>query len=442
MNVSNTGVDLHVHLLQSLFPADIFALARDVYREINWNRFRFLESFEKVYGYALDPIGIFKRAIAHGSLQELTDVMTYGEAERGNFNKFNIKSFFPLCVTGYYLDKGDFTSVIAPIIQRHKAQGISYIEYRQAVGYSDEVKDEWKAWHRHFIQYIKDACTPSFQARYIMRITDNAFGAVQEFLLENPQLAPWVVGLDFTGKETPPKSHRQFFQDLQQHNRTHPHLALDAVVHIGEVFFDKSLESAIRWCHEMVLLGARRLGHCLACGLDPAIAISRRQDAHQSETIAQRLDQIAYDLSHQDALRHYGVPVDVAALKAERQTLECQKPDTQVTSTYDANRLENVRKRQAYVLDAIQARNVIVEVCPTSNLRIGAIPDFSQHPFHRFSEAGIPMAICTDDPGVFGVTLKDEIDLVAQSCGISETELQSRLGMAHEYRLSKERITS
>ena len=38
--------DLHVHLLQSLYPQDIFELGKENFRAINWNRFGFLNNYK------------------------------------------------------------------------------------------------------------------------------------------------------------------------------------------------------------------------------------------------------------------------------------------------------------------------------------------------------------------------------------------------------------
>ena len=46
----------------------------------------------------------------------------------------------------------------------------------------------------------------------------------------------------------------------------------------------------MRWVHESAELGAHRLGHAIALGVDPdAYGVHRRR-----ETVSERLDQIAY----------------------------------------------------------------------------------------------------------------------------------------------------
>jgi adenosine deaminase len=58
-----------------------------------------------------------------------------------------------------------------------------------------------------------------------------------------------------------------------------------------------------------------------------------------------------------------------------------------------------------------------IEVCPASNRRIGNIADPAAHPVHRFLATGVPTVIATDDPGLFDVTLAEELDWVCTHTG-------------------------
>jgi hypothetical protein len=105
------------------------------------------------------------------------------------------------------------------------------------------------------------------------------------------------------------------------------------------------------------------------------------------------------------------VTVDEAVLEAERASLPA---DGTVTIAYDAARLDEVRRRQDYAMSRIRAAGVVVEVCPTSNRRIGGITDPAHHPVHRFLAADLPVVVSSDDPGIFGTTLGDELDWVCR----------------------------
>jgi aminodeoxyfutalosine deaminase len=64
-----------------------------------------------------------------------------------------------------------------------------------------------------------------------------------------------------------------------------------------------------------------------------------------------------------------------------------------------------------------------LEVCPTSNLRLGVYPDFSGHPLRRLHEAGVPVTVNSDDPPLFNTTLTDELNLLHEEFGYSLDEI-------------------
>jgi aminodeoxyfutalosine deaminase len=72
--------------------------------------------------------------------------------------------------------------------------------------------------------------------------------------------------------------------------------------------------------------------------------------------------------------------------------------------------------RDERTMDFISARNIPLEVCPTSNLRTGALARqigsstarYGQHPLLSFFRRGIPVTLSSDDPSMFETTLTDE----------------------------------
>ena len=83
--------------------------------------------------------------------------------------------------------------------------------------------------------------------------------------------------------------------------------------------------------------------------------------------------------------------------------------------------------------------DVVIETCPTSNLRIGAVPDAQAHPVHRFLASDVKLAIGADDPGIFDCTLADEVDWVHHHSDMDADALHARLGDPHHYRLGRRR---
>jgi adenosine deaminase len=59
-----------------------------------------------------------------------------------------------------------------------------------------------------------------------------------------------------------------------------------------------------------------------------------------------------------------------------------------------------------------------LEVCPTSNLRLGVYPDLKTHPLRALYEAGVIVTINSDDPPLFNTTLNQEVLLLHEPFGL------------------------
>jgi aminodeoxyfutalosine deaminase len=66
------------------------------------------------------------------------------------------------------------------------------------------------------------------------------------------------------------------------------------------------------------------------------------------------------------------------------------------------------------VLAEIVDRGLVLDVCPTSNVRTGVIPTITAHPLPALRAAGVPCTINTDDPAMFGTDLGREYALAAE----------------------------
>jgi aminodeoxyfutalosine deaminase len=62
----------------------------------------------------------------------------------------------------------------------------------------------------------------------------------------------------------------------------------------------------------------------------------------------------------------------------------------------------------ASLMAELVARDVVLEVCPTSNVCTRAVPSLSEHPFPRLYEADVRVTLNTDDPGMFDTDLNRE----------------------------------
>jgi aminodeoxyfutalosine deaminase len=73
------------------------------------------------------------------------------------------------------------------------------------------------------------------------------------------------------------------------------------------------------------------------------------------------------------------------------------------------------------VLKEIVDRGLVLDVCPTSNLRTRVVSSIEEHPLPVLRAAGVPCTINTDDPAMFGTDLGREYE-VAASLGVTPAE--------------------
>lgn len=65
------------------------------------------------------------------------------------------------------------------------------------------------------------------------------------------------------------------------------------------------------------------------------------------------------------------------------------------------------------LLAEIVDRGVVLDVCPTSNLRLGCVASLEEHPLPVLRAAGALCTISTDDPAMFGTDLGREYEIAA-----------------------------
>jgi aminodeoxyfutalosine deaminase len=74
-----------------------------------------------------------------------------------------------------------------------------------------------------------------------------------------------------------------------------------------------------------------------------------------------------------------------------------------------------------------------LEVCITSNLATGVVKRLEDHPVRRLFDAGVPITLNTDDPGIFATTLAREFEIARERFGFSPGELESVSANAYRY---------
>ena len=66
------------------------------------------------------------------------------------------------------------------------------------------------------------------------------------------------------------------------------------------------------------------------------------------------------------------------------------------------------------LVEELADRRIVLDVCPISNLRTGAVPSLSSHPLPQLVAAGVVCSLSTDDPAMFGTDLSTEYAAATQ----------------------------
>jgi adenosine deaminase len=413
--------DLHLHLNGCVRAADLLRQLSGA-RRVRW------EWYEAEMAVAYGVVPATRQVVERhrqgeaGAAAAFEELFAFGDADGAGFDRFQAK--FTLLLTGLSRSDPDATpaeieaetaGIAAGIRADHRRHGIAYAEHRVMLGADLDAPGDRAVLDTLLAAYDTGADGVTERLAISLHRADPWAGwqRVQELAVGPHGRA--LTAVDFCGTEEghPPKEQAPFFAAVRQFNAAHPDRALAILYHVGETFGDKSLESAVRWVHEAAVLGANRLGHAIALGVDPDVYGPHTR----TETVAERIDQIAYDLHHRDQLWAAGVPVDAQALLDELTALSALPGQVAITVEYDRTRLEQVRRRQRYALRCIRATDAVIEVCPTSNRRIAGIGDPAHHPVHQFLAAGLPTVVSSDNPGLFATSLADELDWVCRHTG-------------------------
>lgn len=413
--------ELHLHVYGCIRPPELlrYLSRRD---NIAWDSYE--AAMDAAFGWVPPVRQVVERYRlgATDAAEQFEQLFVFSDDDAGNFDRFQAKA--KLLYAGSVLQEefsgpgpiaAEIAGFAAAIRADHLRHSIAYSEQRIKLGADLRSPADHAVLDTLLGAYsAEDAGTTERLAVSLSREDPwLAWDRVRELALGSHGSV--LTGVDFCQVEEgyPPKEKAAFFAAVRDFNDQHPDRALAILYHVGESFRDKSLEGAVRWVQEAAELGANRLGHAIALGVDPEVfGVHTR-----TESVAERKDQIAYDLAHREGLRNFGVNVDPAVLRAELDSLASKVDDEDLVIMYDEGRLDDVRRRQAYAMERIRATGAVIEVCPTSNRRIGGIDDPAHHPIHRFVSAGLPVVVSSDDPGIFGTTLNAELDWVCEHTG-------------------------
>ena len=75
------------------------------------------------------------------------------------------------------------------------------------------------------------------------------------------------------------------------------------------------------------------------------------------------------------------------------------------------------------LMDDLAERGIVLEVCPRSNVALGAVRSIERHPIERLRAAAVPVTVSTDDPPFFGATMTREWEDLERAFGWGPADL-------------------
>jgi adenosine deaminase len=75
------------------------------------------------------------------------------------------------------------------------------------------------------------------------------------------------------------------------------------------------------------------------------------------------------------------------------------------------------------LVERLAADEVVLDICPTSNVMLAVVPSIEEHPLVTLLDAGVRCSLNGDDPLLFGPGLLGEYELVRDTMGLSDEQL-------------------
>ena len=82
------------------------------------------------------------------------------------------------------------------------------------------------------------------------------------------------------------------------------------------------------------------------------------------------------------------------------------------------------------LLEYLREHGITLEICPTSNVRLGLAPSLAAHPLRKLLDAGVPVTINSDDPLLLDTDLSREMEHVARALELTIDQLTDMMAAA------------
>lgn len=76
------------------------------------------------------------------------------------------------------------------------------------------------------------------------------------------------------------------------------------------------------------------------------------------------------------------------------------------------------------LVEYLVEQGIGLEACPTSNLHISAVANYSEHPIKRLADQGVKFCLNTDDPGISAIDIAHEYEVAAPAVGLTSEQIR------------------
>lgn len=379
--------DLHTHITGSITPEFIMRQGK----EIDWNdssypEFKTLQEIAQHFGVNLNEV--FKS----GNTELLKKILDYDGGKKG-FEGYKVK--MALRYRLLYNNSKAWEALAYDIaINQYKNSHVMYFELRTSLNKPPLTpKVILESIHKGLLRAEKDC--PGLKTGIIVSIMKNSTPEDVQKLIDklieirkNPEYRQHIVAIDTAGQEilrdkqgNPINFNPAIFKDAFVKARTD---GLLIVNHAGEWFC--SLEEGLNAIRSSVKnLGAIRIGHALALGIDPKLLLGKT-----------------------DA---YG-------------------------KVYDEKRVRYLIDEQEALVQFLIKKGIVIEACLSSNLRAQPelIPGYKHHPLGKWIKMGLKVVLGTDNPETSHSSLTNEYLIAQEIFNLSKEDLQKMFDTSLKFR--------
>src|SRR4051812_12475967 len=192
---------------------------------------------------------------------------------------------------------------------------------------------------------------------------------------------------------------------------------------------------------DMVLDALHAAGKALGVGVGLMLAADRTVDpsvaVYQARLAAARADRgvVSFGLANDEAIgppepfkAAFAVAKDAGLLSAPHAG-ELAGPESVwgALDTLQPDRLQHgVRSiEDPELVKRLADSDIVLDVCPTSNLLLSVYPSLAEHPLPQLLDAGIACSLNGDDPLLFGPVLLHEYEVARTEMGLDDSALAS-----------------